>query len=64
MIISWSWWPVLATTLEAGKAETGRFLEFKDSQGYTEKPCVKNKKQNQNQNQNKTKNPTTEYDYF
>ena len=54
----------MATTLEAGKAETGRFLEFKDSQGYTEKPCVKNKKQNQNQNQNKTKNPTTEYDYF
>jgi hypothetical protein len=32
------------------KASVGLQSEFQDSQGYTEKPCLRNKKQNTKQN--------------
>jgi hypothetical protein len=35
------------------KTEAGRFFEFKDSQGYTEKPCLG--KQNKNKQTNKAR---------
>jgi hypothetical protein len=50
------------------EAEAGGFLslrpdglqsEFQDSQGYTEKPCLKNKKQNKTKNKKNPKNKQT-----
>jgi hypothetical protein len=42
------------------QGQPGLQSEFQDSQGYTEKPCLKKQKQKQKQKTNKTKQkPTT-----
>jgi hypothetical protein len=64
-----AWWrtpliPALGRQRQADfwvRGQPGLQSEFQDSQGYTEKPCLKkqtNKQTNQNQNQNKNKNKT------
>jgi hypothetical protein len=54
--------PVLGRFLSS-RGQPGLHSEFQDSQGYTEKPCLKNKtKQNKKQNkQNKTKQNKKRY---
>jgi hypothetical protein len=44
------------------QGQPGLKHEFQDSQGYTEKPCLKNKQTNKQnpQNKNKTKQPKKE----
>jgi hypothetical protein len=45
--MSWAWWgtpliPALGRQRQAGiQGQTGLQSEFQDSQGYTEKPCLK-----------------------
>jgi hypothetical protein len=58
---SWAWWcmpliPVLGRQRQVDfwvRGQPGLQSEFQDSQGYTEKPCLKIKKQKQQQQQKK-----------
>jgi hypothetical protein len=55
--VSWAWWstplvPALGRQRQADfwvRGQPGLQSEFQDSQGYTEKPCLKKQKQKQNE---------------
>ena len=63
---SWAWWhtpliPALGRQRQSDfwvRGQPGLQSEFQDSQGYTEKPCLKNKTKKK-QNKTKTKNKQT-----
>jgi hypothetical protein len=63
----WAWWctpliPALGRERQEDfwvQGQPGLQSEFQDSQGYTEKPCLKKSKQNKQTNKN-PKNPKTQ----